>query len=577
VGRRRLSSWLWSAAALAALGASFVFFGRGERPSIVLISIDTLRADHLGCYGYARTTSPYVDSLAQGGTVLDNAMVPLPATDPSHASLLTALHPLRHGVLSNSMRLGPEAETIAEVLARHGYHTMGVTAVRHLGGEYGFDQGFVEFSDERTRHSRPASEVNRSAVEMLERYAARERRPPFFLFVHYFDAHSPYEVRSRYLPSEALVERPHGLSAKDRERIQGYDSEIRLVDAHIERLLERMSELDPGRDVLVCVLSDHGEQFGEHGYSGGHADFYRETVRIPVIFNGPGVPRRRLDRMASSLDVAPTLLHEAGARFSGPVDGIDILHPDGSAESSAPRSLLVLGYPSHTRSLQVLEDPWAYIRNLDHVYGAMRAERLTTADAEALVETGFAAPPRRDQGDTAVYQVSETRLDPGLVTAVVFARDGCEATLDLGLEPRMSYLAKPMRLSEGALRLDYPVSRRDTTTLAVAPRGCARGVFVRRTTSGDGVAAPTAVPQLFANLETARKTSVADELYDFRQDAPMRRNLLDSSSQRPRAAQLQRRLASLFARHSEGALPGDTRRDYTPQELETLRSLGYVR
>jgi arylsulfatase A-like enzyme len=579
--RLRVSrKWSVAAALLVALLVLGCNLGRGrheERGSILLISIDTLRADHLGCYGYPRRTSPFIDSVAAQGTLFENAMVPLPATDPSHASLLTALHPIRHGVLANGMRLASGVETIAEVLARQGYHTMAATAVRHLGAAYGFDQGFQNFSEERTRESRAAAAVNSSVSAMLEAHARDKRAQPYFLFVHYFDAHAPYERRSRYVPPEPVPERFPTLTALDRERIESYDSEVRYVDTRIQQLVEEVEALGLGRNLTLCIVSDHGEQFGEHGYSGGHVDLYRETVRVPIVCRGPGLGRRRIDQLVSLLDLAPSLLARAGARFSSAVDGVPtMLDADGPPRTA--QDLLVLGYPGYTRSLQVIQDRWVYIRNLENVYRSLRIDPSPEADPATLAREGFReARPRPPRGDEAVYPMPELDFDPYAITAVVRAPAGCGASAEVRLEPHLSYLGQPIPFS-GAIRIDYPVSRFDRTSLVVSPGHCAGGVFFKfARLDGHGVPGATVATKVFANLLTARKESAANEVFDSHADPGMLRNVIGTREGRAKAAELERRLPGLYSGYLEDAFHGDEGRAYTPDELEMLRSLGYVR
>jgi hypothetical protein len=544
--------------------------------SILLISVDTLRADHVGSYGYPRSTTPFIDSLADQGLLFENAMVPLPATDPSHASLLTALHPARHGLLANGMPLGPGIETMAEVLARRGYFTMGITAVAHLSRDYGFDRGFADFSDVRDRVSRPAPEVNAAAIAMLDDYVRLRTGTPFFLFVHYFDPHTPYELHSRYRPVEPISHRQ--LSLDDRERVDGYDSEIRLVDAHVEQLLARISALGLDRRLLLCVLSDHGEQFGEHGFSGGHADFYRETVRVPLICRGPGIPRGRVDRVVSSLDIAPSLLKAAGTSFSRSIDGLDTMIADHPQRPDASRTLLVLGYPSYTRSLQVIRDPWVFIRNLDPVYRGVGIETLAGDGASKLLRDGYReVPPRRSDDKTVTFALPQIDFEPHVISAIVVPGDApCEGAIALKLEPRLSYLAEPIRFT-AAVRVDYPVSRFDRTSLVISPRRCVGSVFFKpRRLKAKGLTRANLIPLLFENLQTARKDSRQDEVFDFRLDPAMVGNLIDSPRGQLKAAELGSETRRLFDEYRRQAIGGDDQREYTPTELELLRSLGYV-
>ena len=561
---------------LVSLGFLVLATGEGERASILLISVDTLRADHLGCYAYPRGTSPFIDSVAADGTLFENAMVPLPATDPSHASLLTSLHPLRHGVLTNAMGLPSEAETMAEVLSAQGYHTMGATAVAHLGREYGFSQGFAAFSDERTRQQRPATEVNSAVAEMLVAHAREKKDVPFFLFVHYYDAHSPYEMRFRYAPREPVPQRQPPMSVEDEQRIEAYDSEIAFIDSQIEQLVGQVDALKLGRNLLLCIVSDHGEQFGEHGFSGGHADIYRETVRVPIVCRGPGIPQRRVTRVVSSMDLAPSLLQRVGVRFSRPVDGLLNMLADPEAAPSG-RDLVVLGYPSYTRSVQVVQDPWVFIRNLEQVYRDIHIERQAAIDPDFLVRKGFReARPLSGQDDEVDFPMPVLDFDPSAITAIVEGGSDCDASMKIRLEPRLSFSSVPIPLPR-FLRVTYPVSRFDHTSISVSPRDCAGRVFFKYAPLGEArPQGEVVVSAVFTALKAARKDSTADELFDFRADQSMLHNLIHSPRARVATSALERRLPVLFAEQRKAALRPDSTRDATPAEIEMLRALGYL-
>ena len=396
--------------AALAIGLAAACVRSPARPSILLVSVDALRADNLGAYGYPRSTTPFLDSLAARGQVFTNVYVPLPATAPSHATLLTSLHPAQHGVLANTIALPEQAETLAEALKANGYITLGAVATFYLKARYGFGQGFDGFSDEwnarargNTHERRSAADVNASVASLLSSHVPHGADRPVFLFVHYYDVHAPYAKRPRYAVPEPVTRTPsQGDDAAAREMVAAYDSGVRTVDEHIRELYAQLEAAGVARNLLVCVTSDHGEQLGEHGYAGGHADIYRETVRGPLIVQGPGVPRERIDRPTSSMDVAVSILARLGLRFGGPAAPAAEL---GGAlpwnEPAIPhRPFLVLGYPGHTESLALIQDDQWYIRNLDGLYKeALLESEVTSATPQAgfrmLTETG------RDGDETA--------------------------------------------------------------------------------------------------------------------------------------------------------------------------------
>jgi len=251
--------------------------GRGPResaPNLVLISIDTLRWDRLGCTGHEGAETPNIDALATRGALFKNAVAPAPLTLPSHATMLTGLLPLEHGLRDNGpYRLDPRFETLAEGLSSRGYATYAVIGAKPLEAGHGLEQGFEHYDDQIGAQvegsvllaERPADQVTTAALARLARH---DRTRPFFLFVHYFDAHAPYAPPPPY---------------RDRFREQPYDGEVAFLDREVGRLLR---ELDRGghlrRSVLV-LTADHGDSFGEHGEE-SHAFFlYDDTIRVPLI------------------------------------------------------------------------------------------------------------------------------------------------------------------------------------------------------------------------------------------------------------------------------------------------------
>ena len=290
-------------------------------PHLLLISIDTLRADHVGACGYPRSTTPFLDSLAARGHLPTNVLVPLPATGPSHASYLTALHPLQHSVLANAMVLPESALTLAEKLAGPRLLHDGRGGRLPPGQPLRLRPRIRVFSDAweaspplDTSRRRGAPSVNAEVFRMLDAYRRQRGRQPLFLFVHYFDLHSPYRMHPDHEVPEPV---PLPASVKSHRRplariIEQYDSGIRFVDDHIAQLYGRLKDLGLADNLLVAVVSDHGEQLGEHGHRAGHVDIYRETVRVPVILHGPGIQPGRVDAPASSMDVPMTLMRRLG-------------------------------------------------------------------------------------------------------------------------------------------------------------------------------------------------------------------------------------------------------------------------
>jgi len=334
------------ALAWAVLAATACGGGTGStRPDIVLIVVDTLRADHLGLYGYPRSTSPHLDALAVRGTVFDAAMAAAPWTLPSVMSIATSRVPSRHGVVNDGLRLPEGVPTLAGSLREAGYATGGFVSHIYVTAPFGFDRGFERYEDFGL--SRPgyrleagleptADRVTTAALEWVEGRDAG----PLFLFVHYFDPHWPYDPpephRSLFASDYAgpldagydsisrfqdpLVPIPDDYR---RFLIDRYDGEIYFVDLQIGRLLDGIAAARGRRPIAVAITGDHGEEFKEHGSMGHGRQMYEEVVRVPlVIARGPlagghGAPAgaagaARVGLPVSGIDIAPTLLELAG-------------------------------------------------------------------------------------------------------------------------------------------------------------------------------------------------------------------------------------------------------------------------
>src|SRR5579872_230691 len=287
--------------------AAFSVLAFGAPTPVILISIDSLRADHLGCYGYRKISTPHIDSLARQGTIFYNIDASVPMTLPSHTSMLTSTYPFTHGVEENGEPIKPGSVTLAEALQRNGYRTAAFIGGYVLDSRFGLDQGF-DFYDSpfhnlsRTGPSgagedapdlrRPGDAVLRAASRWLEKNSGQ----PVFVFIHLYDLHQPY---SR--PASP------GLS--------GYDTALGSVDEDVGKFLEFLDSAGLLPRALVILTSDHGESLGEHGERTHGYFIYQSTLRVPLLIHWPEMtaPRpARIDTPASLIDVAPTILQFVG-------------------------------------------------------------------------------------------------------------------------------------------------------------------------------------------------------------------------------------------------------------------------
>jgi arylsulfatase A-like enzyme len=278
-------------------------------PNIVLISVDTLRPDHLGFYGHPFSTSPHLDRLAANALVFDDMICEVPLTGPSLCAMMTSRFPRSTGVTRNGIRLPHDVPTVAELLSAAGYETMCVTSNWTLKSRLsGLDRGFEKYDDEfrkkrwvMLKDERDAGEVTDLAVAQL---AAHTAGRPFFAWFHYSDPHAPYRLHESFQVSvEADYEGDPG--AKEKVR---YDSEIAYADAEIQRLIEVL----PAENTVIVFIGDHGESLREHGYLGHGRRVYQSGLRIPFFIHGPGVAPGRNNAPARGIDLAPTLLGLAG-------------------------------------------------------------------------------------------------------------------------------------------------------------------------------------------------------------------------------------------------------------------------
>ncbi len=306
---------------------------------VLLVTLDTVRADHLSCYGYSKRTTPFIDSLAAEGTLFENAMCSASTTPVSHASILTGLYPPRHGVRFihgfTDHHLDPKVGTVAERFRDAGYETGAfVSALPLESKRYGLDRGF-DFYEESFLGERegPAGkrgivltrECQRRAAETLgtfEKWYGDRRPRKFFAWVHLFDPHDRLVLPPEEFRERCLKEVP---SAHPTGRVGVYDCEIYYVDAMLSKTVQWLR--DRCRSLVVVVVSDHGEGLGDHGYQAHGDRLYAEQMHVPLVFWGDGVKRGlRVSRTVRTVDVAPTLLGLFGLPVPRGLDGADLLN-----------------------------------------------------------------------------------------------------------------------------------------------------------------------------------------------------------------------------------------------------------
>jgi choline-sulfatase len=298
-----------------------------ELRNVVLITIDTLRADHVGAYGYAAANTPTLDALAATGARFDRAFATAPITLTSHASLMTGRYPPGHGARHNGVRINLETPTLAEAFARSGFTTGAFVAAFPLDRRFGLIKGFLHYGDAMPRDAtgRPAnSRAGSAVVDDALAWVGAHRAERLFLWVHLFEPHAPYGDR---VPRTAAS-----------STIQRYDVDIEEADAQVRRLLEGLN-FDRAK-TLIAVAGDHGEAFGEHGEVSHSIFAYDTTLRVPLIITGAGVKPVVISDPVSLVDVAPTIASMAAlGTFDSDGRIVDLRAKRGSDNSGQPRTL----------------------------------------------------------------------------------------------------------------------------------------------------------------------------------------------------------------------------------------------
>lgn len=407
-------------------------------PNVVVITVDTLRADRLGCYGFAGARTPHIDRLASEGVRVARASVSSPITLPSHTSIFTGLEPPAHGVRNNgTYRVPDQLETLAERFKRSGYRTHAVVSAEVLNHRFNLSQGFDEYDDALWTESRgsgvvyrerPAERTIDRALQVLSALPAfqSQERIPLFLWVHLFDPHWPYSP-----PQEdaKLAETP-------------YDGEIAYVDRQIGRLVKALEDAKILDNTIFVLTSDHGESLGEHGEA-THAIFiYESTIRVPLIVRYPReLPTGKVyEHPVRSVDLMPTILALAGIETHA-TQGVD-LSSALAGESLAPRlaeysesQYLQLAFgmaPLHGLRL----DDWTYIR-------APRKELYNRANDPGELRN-LLILPANDPGQSKAIEARAADLEAKLRTLLEQSkRTGAEAAA-AALDPQTKQMLEAL-------------------------------------------------------------------------------------------------------------------------------------
>lgn len=358
------------AAPLAACGPTTASRPR-RAAGVILVSIDCLRADHVGAYGYAKPTTPHIDALRRDSVLFSEAIAHAPSTLPSHASILTSVIPHHHGAFLSTMTgLSPELPTLAEALRGAGFATASFNGGGQIDATFGVGRGFEVYETpaplrvgaDGSAPAWPAGDVVHdrfaTVVDAAAGWLGKRAGRPFFLFLHTYEAHHPYtpdaaarsllpETYAGPLPADISIDLLERINARqvrttveDRAHIvHAYDAEVRSVDQSFGRLVERLKASGVYDDTLLIVTSDHGEEFGEHGKMGWHSHtLYDELLRVPLVVKFPGSWQagRTMGAQVRSIDIAPTILSVAGVGAPATFEGADLVRYVGEGRQPPP-------------------------------------------------------------------------------------------------------------------------------------------------------------------------------------------------------------------------------------------------
>jgi arylsulfatase A-like enzyme len=361
----------------------------GIRPrNVIVYLVDTLRADHLGCYGYGRPVSPHIDAFAREAALFRHTVAQSSWTRPSTTTILTGLLPRTHGVYGHRDSLAPEAVTLAERLRERGYRTAGFVTNPNVARNFGLDQGFEAYRLLGSRHS-AATDVNARAAEWLDTVGTKDA--PFFLYLHTMEPHAPYAppppFRQRFAPGvrdesltrmkvvEGLEKGEIPSTPEVRQALQDlYDAEIAANDAAFGALIDLLVQRGLWDETVIVFVSDHGEEFLNHGGWEHGKTLHTEMLDVPLVVRVPGAQGRIVERQAQQADVVPTILDLLGLPVANGLEGRSL------------RSLILGDGPPGTDPPDTVAFSWLEERGL-------RSAAVTTPEWR-LIEKRFPIPGR---------------------------------------------------------------------------------------------------------------------------------------------------------------------------------------
>ncbi len=423
-------------ALIAVLSLPFAGCRERERPplNVVLITLDSTRADHLGCYGAGNGATPAIDRLAAQGVRFAQPDSVVPLTLPSHATILTGLVPQRHGLRadgSGTLRLG--IDTLATVFSRRGSRTGAVVGSYLLDHRFGLGRGFGVYDDAVRRDpearrspitsERPAAAVADAALVFLRDAGTR----PFFAWIHFYDPHAPYAPPEPY---------------RSRFASSPYDGEIAYADSQIGRIVDYLDRADLRRRTIIVIAGDHGESLGEHGEAAHGLLLYESTLRVPLIVAGPGIHNGVLNEAVSTSDIAPTIASLAGSPMNVVrLDGRDLARDIVGRREPPPRDIYAeTRYPANfgwTDLVAIRRDGKKLIAGaqdelFDLDLDPGETQNLAESDRGLFRELAAALAPLKKRIPAPAAAAEVQRADPREMTALFREYEEATAALDRG-------------------------------------------------------------------------------------------------------------------------------------------------
>lgn len=349
---------------------------RPSGPNVILIVSDALRADHLGCYGYKKPTSPKIDKFAADALVFEKAMSNAPWTKPSMGSIFTSLYPHEHKAFYLSDNLSDECLTLAEIFRNKNYATFAIQTNLILSKKHNFQQGFLHYFE---MPMEKAEEVTNSFNIWIE----RNKKTPFFAYLHYMDTHVPYNApqelnqifklkdNNLFMPRkfnaiDVRILSEMGLSTDDKKNlVKLYDEAIKYFDFHFEKIIDNLKKLGILDKTIIILTSDHGEEFWEHdGFEHGHS-LYNEVLHVPLIIKySSKLPVKRIKYYVHLLDLVPTILTMTGIKNDFDLNGKDLI-PSVLNNKKVNDKIFFEGLLHGPEKKAVLKDGWKLVENTD--------------------------------------------------------------------------------------------------------------------------------------------------------------------------------------------------------------------